>query len=239
MGRFFVWAHRGASALAPENTLAAFRVAEEAGADGLELDVQMSRDGVPVVLHDDTVDRTTDGQGAVAALSLAELRQLDAGTWFDAAFAEERIPTLEEALAWGAGRLRFNLEIKDSAAGLAVLELAGRYEQAAIIVSSFDHTLLAMLHRKAPSLPLAFLWEQPDWAAAVEEAAVCKAESFHPFFDVLTAEMVAACHRHGMAVYPWTVDDPAALEQCRRLAVDGIFCNHPARVVSWRQGAPF
>ena len=230
MGEFFVWA----SALAPENTLAAFRIAEAAGADGLELDVQLSIDGVPVVVHDDTVDRTTDGQGAVSDLTLAELGRLDAGSWFDGTFAAERIPTLEEVLKWGVGRLRFNVEIKDSAAGQAVLDLAFRYRRAQIVVSSFDHALLATLRCRAPDLPLAFLWEQAEWAAAVERAAACRAVSFHPRFDCLAAELVIACHCHGMAVYPWTVDDPAALEHCRRLAVDGVFCNDPVQVVAWR-----
>jgi glycerophosphoryl diester phosphodiesterase len=139
MKRFFVWAHRGASALAPENTLAAFRAAEAGGADGLELDVQLSRDGVPVVLHDATVDRTSDGRGAVAELTLTELRRLDVGTWFAPAFAGERLPTLEEVLAWGGRRLRFNIEIKDAAAGQAVLQQVRCHPRTAVLVSSFDH----------------------------------------------------------------------------------------------------
>ena len=99
MNDFFIWAHRGASASAPENTLAAFRAAEAAGAAGIELDVHLSADGVPVVIHDETVDRTTDGHGPVAALTLCRLRQLDAGRWFAPAFAGEALPTLEEILA--------------------------------------------------------------------------------------------------------------------------------------------
>ncbi|MEZ4483404.1 MAG: glycerophosphodiester phosphodiesterase family protein [Syntrophotaleaceae bacterium] len=222
-----------------KGTLAAFRAAEADGADGVELDVQLSRDGVPVVLHDDTVDRTTHGQGAVRDLTLAELRQLDAGAWFDAAFAGESIPTLEEVLVWGGDRLRLNIEIKDSAAGMAVLDLAACYSRVPMVVSSFDHDLLAVICRKAPNMPLAFLWEQPDWRGAVKRAAACRAASFHPRFDCLTAELVAACHRHNMAVFPWTVDEIDALERCRLLAVDGIFCNDPARAKAWQQGKAF
>ncbi len=232
MNGFFVWAHRGASALAPENTLAAFRVAEAAGAAGLELDVQLSRDGVPVVLHDATVERTSDGRGPVAELPLAELRQFDAGSWFSTAFAGEKIPTLQEILVWGGSRLRFNIEIKDSAAGQAVLDLSRLYRQASIVVSSFDHDLLRRLRRRAPQLPLAFLWEQPDWLNAVERAAACAAESFNPRYDCLSADLVAACHHRGMAVYPWTVDKDEDFEECRRLAVDGIFCNDPAQILA-------
>jgi len=235
MSGFFVWAHRGASALAPENTLAAFLAAEAAGAGGLEFDVQLSRDGIPVVLHDATVDRTSDGRGPIAGFSLAELRQLDAGCWFGTAFAGENIPTLQEVLLWGSKRLRFNIEIKDSAAGQAVLDLSRRYRQASIVVSSFDHELLRKLRRSAPQLPLAFLWEQQNWAAAVERAAACAAESFNPRYDCLSAELVAACHRRGLAVYAWTVDAVATLERCWQLGVDGVFCNDPRRVLAWLQ----
>lgn len=233
MNRFFVWAHRGASAIAPENTLAAFRAAEAAGAPGLELDVQLSQDGVPVVLHDRTLNRTSNGRGPVDKLPLAELKTLDAGSWFDLAFAGEKIPTLEEVLAWGGRRLRFNIEIKDSAAGQAMLDLSRRYAEAAIVVSSFDHKLLRGLRIRAPKLPLAFLWEMGDWQAAVAAAAACSAESFNPRYSALSAEMVAACHQRGLAVYPWTVDGAEDLERCRRLLVDGLFCNDPAQVLTW------
>lgn len=235
MSGFFVWAHRGASALAPENTLAAFRAAEAAGADGLELDVHLSRDGVPVVLHDETLDRTSDGRGPVDELTLEELQRLDAGSWFSPDFAGEKIPPLQDLLRWGGSRLRFNVEIKDSAAAQAVLELSRSYPHSSILVSSFDHDLLHRLRCAAPQLPLAFLWEHPDWAAAVERAASCAAESFNPRYDILSAELVAACHRRGLAVYPWTVDTVAGLEHCWQLGVDGVFCNDPGQVLAWVQ----
>jgi glycerophosphoryl diester phosphodiesterase len=237
MNGFFVWAHRGASALAPENTLAAFCAAEVAGADGLELDVQLSHDGVPVVLHDATLDRTSDGRGSVAELSLEELKRLDAGSWFSAAFAGEKIPTLQDVLCWGGSRLRFNIEIKDSAAAQAVLGLSRSYPQALIVVSSFDHDLLHWLRSNAPQLPLAFLWEQPYWAAAVERAAACAAESFNPRYDFLSEELVVNCHRRGLAVYPWTVDTVAELERCWLLGVDGVFCNDPGQILAWLQNS--
>lgn len=235
MSRLFVWAHRGASALAPENTLAAFRAAEAAGADGLELDVHLSRDGVPVVLHDDTLERTSDGRGPVAELTLEELQRLDAGSWFSPDFSGEKIPTLQEVLRWGGNRLRFNVEIKDSAAAQAVLDLSRSYPQASIVLSSFDHDVLSRLRCSAPQLPLAFLWEQPDWATAVERAAACAAESFNPLFHYLSAELITACHQRGLAVYPWTVDAVAGLERCGQLGVDGLFCNDPLRVLDWMQ----
>jgi glycerophosphoryl diester phosphodiesterase len=110
--RPLILAHRGASRIAPENTLVAFCLALEQGADGLELDVQLSRDGVPVVFHDSELSRTTDGRGRISEKTLAELRTLDAGKWFDPRFAGERIPTLEEVFEAFGDRALYNIELK-------------------------------------------------------------------------------------------------------------------------------
>ena len=118
-------AHRGASAVAPPNTLAAFSKAAELGADGIEFDVHLSADGVPVVIHDFTVDATTDGHGRVAGLTVAQLKQLDAGSAFDPAFAGERIPTLEEVLRFVGGALLLNVELKSTDLRDTGLEQAG------------------------------------------------------------------------------------------------------------------
>lgn len=230
--KFFVWAHRGASAEAPENTLAAFAAAEAAGADGIELDVHLSRDGVPVVIHDDTVDRTTSGRGAVVRLSLSELRRLDAGSWFANRFAGEPVPTLEEVLHWAEGRLRLNLEVKEYAAGQAILELLPRYPHARILVSSFDHKLLAALRRVDPELPLGFLVETVFWRSALRRAVAAGAESLNPRSDLVSRPMVTACRRHGLAVYPWTVDAPERIAGLVRQGVDGVFTNDPSQVVA-------
>jgi glycerophosphoryl diester phosphodiesterase len=233
MKDFFIWAHRGASARAPENTLAAFREAEAAGADGLELDVHLSRDGVPVVIHDDRVDRTTDGRGAVDALTFREIRVLDAGRWFGKRFAGESLPTLEEVFLFAGDRLRLNVEIKNAAAGIAVLALMKRNPRTPVLVSSFDHDLLAVLRRQESRLPLGFLTESSDWQKPLERAAALAAESFHPREDLVDAELILACHRRRLAVYPWTVDEPQRLAALRRLGVDGVFCNDPERVARW------
>lgn len=231
MADFFIWAHRGASATAPENTLAAFRAAEAAGAAGIELDVHLSADGVPVVIHDETVERTTDGRGPVAALTLGQLLQLDAGSWFAPEFAGEALPTLEEVLEWVAGRLRLNLEIKAEAAAVAVLELLRRYPQVRVLVSSFDHGLLERLRARCAELPLGFLSDSPFWRRAVARAARCGATSFHPRRDRLTRPLLAACRRQGLAVFPWTVDAPPEAAALRRLGVEGLFTNDPASLI--------
>jgi len=231
MSDFFIWAHRGASAAAPENTLAAFRAAEDAGADGIELDVHLSRDGVPVVIHDETVDRTTDGHGRISSMSVGQLQQLDAGSWFSPAFSGEKVPTLEEVFSWAADRLRFNVEIKAGPAGLAVIELLRAFPQARVLVSSFDHALLEKLRLQDPDLPLGFLIDSRFWRRAVRMAVDSRAESVHPRYDLLSRSLMAACHRNGLAVHCWTVDSPDVCISLRRLGAAGLFTNDPALIV--------
>jgi len=223
----FLWAHRGASALAPENTMAAFSLAEAIGADGIELDVHLTADGVPVVLHDETVDRTTDGRGPVSGYTLDALRQLDAGFWFDGDFAGESIPTLEEVLFWVEGRLRLNIEIKTAAAGRAVLKLLVDYPQVRPLISSFDHALLGDLRQQSPSIPLGFLSDSRFWQRALQRAVASGAESFHPAQRYTSRPLVEACHQAGLKVYPWTVDAPRRQSSLFRMGVDGFFSNCP------------
>lgn len=222
----FLYAHRGASAGAPENTLAAFRRALAAGADGIELDVHLSRDGVPVVIHDDTLERTTDGTGRVAAHPLDRLQSLDAGAWFASRFAGEPLPTLQAALHLLAGRVRLDLEVKDARAGMAVLDLLDRFPQADAVVSSFDHGLLARLRRAAPALPLAVLADR-DWHLALGRASVLRACAFHPRADLVGRPLLAACRRRHLPVFAWTVDDPARALTLARIGIDGLFTNDP------------
>jgi glycerophosphoryl diester phosphodiesterase len=228
MSRLFVYAHRGASAEAPENTLAAFRRALDAGADGIELDVHLASDGVPVVIHDDRLERTTDGSGAVAALRAAQLQSLDAGSWFGPHFAGEPLPTLEEALRLLAGRLRINLEVKEARAGLAVLDLLQAFPTAEVVLSSFDHALLAALRRTAPDLPLAVLQATGNWRRALARAAALRACAFHPHVDLVSRPLLAACRQRQLPVFAWTVDDVGQARALARAGVAGVFSNDPA-----------
>jgi glycerophosphoryl diester phosphodiesterase len=233
MADFFIWAHRGASGRAPENTMAAFRAAEEDGAQGIELDLHLSRDGVPVVIHDEVVQRTTDGHGPVARLTLRQLLRLDAGRWFAPAFAGERIPTLQEVLAWAGDRLRLNLEIKSAEAAQAVQLALADYPHCRVLVSSFDHQVLEKLHAASPGLPLAFLLDSRLWRRPLARATACRAESLHPRHDLLGHAMVNCCHQQGLKVIPWTVDQLPDLRKMRRLGADGLFSNHPRQIRQW------
>ena len=228
MSSLFVYAHRGASAEAPENTLAAFRRALDAGADGIEMDVHLASDGVPIVIHDDTLERTTDGSGAVAAHRAAQLQTLDAGSWFGPHFAGEPLPTLEEALRLLAGRLRINLEVKESRSGLAVLDLLRAFPTADVVISSFDHALLTALRRTAPDLPLAVLLEAGNWRHALARAAALRACAFHPHANLVSRPLLAACRRLQLPVFAWTVDDAKRARALARAGVAGVFSNDPA-----------
>ncbi len=228
MKRLFLWAHRGASCCTPENTLTAFAAAVESGADGLELDIHLSRDGVPVVIHDETLERTTDGCGLVAEMTWQQLRQLDAGSWFSSEFAGESIPALEEVLETFGGQLRLNLELKEFRAGMAVLELLSQFPSADIVVSSFDYGLLHRLRTVDKNLPLAVLFDSGSWYRAVQIATELSACSFHPEVNLLSRPMVAACTQADLPVYVWTVDYAAVARSLVRAGVSGFFTNDPS-----------
>jgi len=223
----FIWAHRGASARAPENTMSAFQAAEEAGADGIELDVHLSREGVPVVIHDDTVDRTSDGTGRVSDKRISELLDLDAGAWFSETCTGERIPLLADVLAWAGTRLRINIEIKDEDAGQVVMQTLQDFPRARVLISSFHHKALFRLRQFDTSLPIGFLIETPFWRLSVRRAIACSAESFHPSAKYLTRNLITACHDKGLSIFPWTDGKHLRKSDMLRRGVDGYFTDLP------------
>lgn len=212
--------------------MAAFRRALESGADGIELDLHLSRDGVPVVIHDETLDRTTSGHGPVEQSDATALLKLDAGSWFSQEFAGEPLPTLAEVLSVFSGKLRLNLEVKKFDAGTAVLDLLRQHVTADIVVSSFDHDLLGRLRSVDRTLPLAVLYEQGDWQRVLQNAVALAAQAFHPAADLVTPTMMAACSRVGMPVHVWTVDDPVLARDMARDGVMGFFTNDPAGMLA-------
>ena len=221
-------AHRGASALYPENTLRAFIAAAELGADMCEFDVRMTRDGEVMVIHDATVNRTTDGRGRVAAMSAAAIKRLDAGVRFGAEFRGERIPTLAE-VAGALGERRCGMDVELKARGLEarvceVLRGCGAIEGA--IVSSFDWDQLKIVAAQEPGLRLALLGEKAP-AALLEAAPAMRAFAIAPRFDLADAALCAEAHRRGLAVYVWTVDDASAMRRLIAAGVDGIMTNNP------------
>jgi len=230
-----VQAHRGASAVAPENTIAAFRAAAAQGARWVELDVALLADDTLVVIHDDSVGRTTSGEGALGALTRADIEKLDAGAWFDPRFAGEKLPTFAEAIAaLGKLGLSANVEIKqhphhkslDQLVRAVQRDIAGRAPGTAIMISSFDATALAAMHRLEPGLELAMLWEKlpADWAA---QLAAIPATAIHLYYKALSIGFLEEASRRGITVRAWTCNDPAALASFWRAGLTGVITDDP------------
>lgn len=249
-------AHRGFSARAPENTLAAVELALAAGADMVEIDVGFSADLQPVVIHDDTLERTTTGRGPVRAASLAELRALDAGAWFGPRFADERIPRLEEVLDLVRGRLPINVEIKSdsvepaegpagmagSADGIEARTLAlvrerGMLDQ--VVFSSFHPLALWRLGRREPAAHLASLLHRP-WHGGRgprEIAGEVGAEALHVADAEATPELVGACRAAGIPLRVYTVNSPERFRELAAAGIDAVFTDDPALLLAHREVA--
>jgi glycerophosphoryl diester phosphodiesterase len=239
--RPLIIAHRGASASAPENTSAAFLAALDEGADMVEFDVRWSADGVPVVIHDPTLERTTDGSGEVSALALAGLRSLDAGSWFGPRFSRERVLTLPEALAILGSRLGLNIELCGDVpppAGFAarLLRLA---EEARLpeppLISSFDFALLEAVRAEHSRARIAPLFRATD-QGILRRALALRPDAVHPRRHLVTPALMRRLRAEGTRVHAWTVNEAAEARRLLRLGVDGIFTDHPGRMVRLRDG---
>lgn len=228
-------AHRGASALAPPNTLAAFEKAAELGADCVELDVHLCADGIPVVIHDATVDATTNGSGRLSDLTLSELKQLDAGSWFHPAFAGERIPSLQEVLDTVADQLLLDIELKSTSlrddglerAVIALVRQRGLSDR--VLISSFSPFSLRRVKRIAPRIRVGLLYG-PHLPLPLRRAWLAwlsPHEARHPERTMVDRRYMAWARRHGYQVNTWTVDDPEEMRCLIHLGVNGIITNVP------------
>ncbi len=243
-------AHRGASGYAPENTMAAFVLAVKLGADLLELDVRMSKDGELVVIHDGTVDRTTSHSGAVADFTLAELHAMDAGGRFGARYKGEPIPSLEEVLDRFYGQVGLLIELKEpnlypgierkvaeAISRHELLRLLNRLEAGVIsssrapqaIVQSFDASSMRTVHEWLPDFPVAVLLS--DEQLPPSEAQLGRLASFtssiHCSYRRLNASLVKQLHRRNQLVMAWTIHHKADMKRMKRLGVDGLITNNP------------
>jgi glycerophosphoryl diester phosphodiesterase len=230
---FSVIGHRGAAGLAPENTLPSFQLAVALGADAVEMDVRLSRDGVPVVIHDATVDRTTDGHGEVARLSVAEIQALDARGPFRDHASPTRIPTLDEVLAWASGRTRVVVELKSTEQPELVDQTLARLREYrlldAALVISFDHRALQQVALQEPRVRTGALYVARA-ADPVGLADACQASVLCPLGALTDADVVAAAHAHRLGVSVWTVNEPAEIARVLRAGVDALTSDYPDRV---------
>jgi glycerophosphoryl diester phosphodiesterase len=224
-------AHRGASGNFPENTVCAFRAAIDAGAEMCELDVQLSRDGAIVVIHDETVERTTDGKGEVAELTLEELKRLDAGAKFKGgAVKGERIPTLDEVFSVTSGKCGLNIELKAGGLEHQVAQIMQtRNALADSIVSSFDWEYLKNIQQLHFNIRVGLLAEEKP-VDLMMNAVAMRAHSINPRWDMVTSDLCKAAHERGLKVYTWTVDADARMRALIACGVDGIMTNYPERL---------
>jgi glycerophosphoryl diester phosphodiesterase len=235
---FLVIAHRGASSYAPENTIAAFDLALQMGARHLELDVHLTRDDYLVIIHDDTVDRTTNGTGTVASRTLAALQVLDAGAWFGEAFVGARIPTLAEVLTRYQGRAHLHIELKGHTAYLPqrTVDLVRTHGMAPhVTFTSFQHAHLQTMRAYAPELPTGWLVaEISDVVIAQAHALGCA--QLCPHAALVTPGLVQRLHGEGFIMRAWGVANDALMRQVVDAGADGMTVNFPDKLFAYMAG---
>jgi glycerophosphoryl diester phosphodiesterase len=229
-------AHRGSSAHAPENTLAAFQLAAEQGADAIELDVDLTRDGHAIIMHDATIDRTTDGSGAVHDLTLEEIRRVDAGAWKSAAFKGECVPLLAEVFEMVGQRVLINVEVKSmslrgdgvEAKVAALVQQYDLFER--VIISSFNPFALRRIKQIEPRLACGLLYA-PDLPIVLRRAwlapLIAHLDARHPHHSQVNQKLVEQWHARGQRVNVWTVNDADTLRAMAQAGVDGIIGDDP------------
>jgi glycerophosphoryl diester phosphodiesterase len=230
-------AHRGASSYAPENTLAAFDLALAMGIRHIELDVHCTRDGQVVVIHDETVDRTTDGTGPVMSYTLAELRCLDAGTWFGAEFAGQRVATYAEILARYGGRVHIHTEIKGHTAQLAqrTVDLIRQYNMTAqVTMTSFQQPPLQDIRTYAPELPTGWLVREAS-ETIITQAQQLGVTQLCPHAATVTAALVRHLQAQGFVVRAWGVTNETLMRQVVDAGADGMTVNFPDKLMAYVQ----
>lgn len=232
-------AHRGDSANAPENTMAAFRLATESGAKWLEFDVHLTHDGVPVILHDDTLERTTNGKGKIADMLWADMQTLDAGSWFDKRFKDERIPVLTDVLRLALERdMRPMIEIKPCPGRAQATTMVTLMEATKIwprddvppVILSFDSEVLGIASKFQPHWPRGFSFEgwREDWRdiANQVEASIVSVDAEH-----LSHERMEILTRSGQIILAYTVNDPARAQELLKHGVHALFCDDPKKLI--------
>lgn len=225
---FMNLAHRGASHYAPENTMAAFRLGLALGASGLETDIQRSKDGVLFLLHDDTLDRTTNGRGHPHEYTWEELSRLDAGSWFSDEFKEEKLVSLEQFLsAFGPQQLHIALELKASGIEAEVLEMIIRLGVLdKITLTSFRYEHLVEVRRLNRQVKIGYLIHQADEQALAQLLRI-DGNQLCPRADRLTEEAVARAKAKGLHVRAWGIRDEEIMHRALRCGVDGMTVNFP------------
>lgn len=236
-----IFAHRGYSALNPENTMKAFDEAAQAGADGLELDVQMTKDGVLVVIHDEKIDRTTDGTGYVKNLTYKEISKYNANYKFKKSIQKTTIPTLEEVFEWmGSNQIICNIELKNNVVpyyGMEekVIALIHQYKlNDRMIISSFNHYSIVYCYRLAPTIETAPLLSESLYMPWIYAKSI-GARSMHPKYYRGLEDIFKQSMDNGIAVRPYTVNKDSALKRLFAIKCSAVITDDPAKAVELRK----
>ncbi|MCY0894053.1 MAG: glycerophosphodiester phosphodiesterase [Acidibacillus sp.] len=231
-----IWAHRGASAVAPENTMAAFVKAYESGADAIEVDVQRTSDGVLVIMHDETVNRTTQGRGYIYSASFAWLSQLDAGYKFSSSFHGERVPTLDQTLSFvESTSLRINIELKivqNTYVGIeeqVIDAIKQRDLTDRVVISSFHYPSLHRIKQLDPNQAIGLLCTQYN-AVTPMYAKQFGAEAVHPHWKTISPTYMNEAFEQNIKIRPYTVNDPRIVRTLNAWGIDAVITNHPGLV---------
>lgn len=232
LDRFYRCAHRGASGHAPENTLAAFRLALDMGAEMCELDVQQTVDNRLAVIHDDTLNRTTNGKGNLWENTLAELQHYDAGSWFDPGFAGEKLPALEDVIALARGRMKLNIEVKmhghERQIAPLVIEAIRRENFAdECVVTSFDWKVAEEIKALAPEIKVGYIF---GWQEFSPEVFAGPVDLLSTHYSLVNADFLSRAHTSGKKVHVWTVNYKWLMRRLLKLGVSGIITNYPDRL---------
>ena len=230
-----LFAHRGASYYAPENTLIAFEIAIQQQADAVEIDVKLTSDGHAVVLHDQTLDRTTDGTGNVADMELAQIKELDAGIHYDAQFMGEKVPTLEEVLIQMDKRIPINIELTNYASIFdnlpeKVASIVREYGmEGFILFSSFNPIALLKVKKILPEVPIGLLCLPGKNGAILRSRWVNRLShtAIHPEYNDINRGLIRAAHKHNKRVHAYTVNHVSDIQNMFDIGVDGIFTDDP------------
>jgi len=246
-GTSLVIAHRGASSLCPENTIAAVYTALDLGVDMIEVDVHQSLDGELVVIHDATVDRTTNGEGKVKRLRLDELKALDAGSWFKSTFRNEKIPTLREVLEAAAGKAVILIELKAKQIEMQTIQLVKDLNMAHhVIIQSFDPQQIHNVKQYAPDIPTFLLVYKPRHSSQPERAArwmisvaqYVGASGIGIRGKWFTPELLALAAEEDLQVFVWAVDSPSRFRKFIEAGVHGIITNRPQDLLTLQNRKP-
>ncbi|MGM0420970.1 MAG: glycerophosphodiester phosphodiesterase [Bacillota bacterium] len=236
----YILAHRGSSGTSPENTLASFEKAAEDGADGIELDVHLSADGVPVVIHDETLERTTNAEGKVNEYRADKLRSLDAGSYFSSEFELEGVPTLAEVLELAPDFKVVNIELKNNKIYYQDMEekvhdlVKSKGLQDKVLYSSFNHYSIAKLKRVDENISAGILyksWIFEPWFYANR----LNITNIHPHYLAINQEIVQKCHEHGIKVNVYGTNDEKIIRNLMKIGVDMVICDYPADVINIRE----